>query len=303
MIHSLLLLTLASAAAADGQLKALYVSARSYDKASFSFVPPDAEQRQRTQALVSALVQALEPGGAPERLDAIAIMAKTAGFELVRARDEAGALWVLREPDGHRAGGGLYAFRAAGRPLCIQAPHTFFDEGTGDLALALFARLEARCLFVNTVHRYARSTAAAEHPADVAHAEHTLFRAANDGLLARGPWTILQVHGFGRRDDLPAGTQAVVADGVATRAADAPAVRLRAALQSHLGGAAGSVRLYKVDADVLGATTNVEGRDARKAGATFLHIEMSAELRAALVRDAGPLASAVREALFGKGPR
>jgi hypothetical protein len=300
MIHSLLVLSLTAATAQETQLKSLYAAARSYDKAHFRFVPPEPEQTRRMQALVGALVRALGNAGTPT---AVAALAKDAGFVLTPARDDQGALWVLHEPHGHHAGGGLYAFRPKGKPVCIQAPHTFYDEGTGDIALALFARLDAGCLFVNTVHRYAPSDAAGEHPADVAHAERTLFRAANDGLLDTGHWSLVQVHGFGAREDVPAGTQAVVSDGVSTRKGDAPAVRLRAALAHALGGGAGVVRLYKEDVDVLGATTNVEGKAARRAGSIFLHVEMCASLRRALVADARPLATAVAEALALAVPR
>jgi hypothetical protein len=69
---------------------------------------------------------------------------------------------------------------------------------------------------------------------------------------------------------------------------------LRAALTQHLGS---GVRLYGVDADVLGATTNVEGKAARRAGAVFLHVELSAETRRALGVDVTPLRDALREAL------
>ena len=37
--------------------------------------------------------------------------------------------------------------------MCVQAPHTFFDKGTGPLALGVFRRLGAACLAVSTVDR------------------------------------------------------------------------------------------------------------------------------------------------------
>jgi hypothetical protein len=106
---------------------------------------------------------------------------------------------------------------------------------------------------------------------------------------------VVQPHGFGDKQGLPAEVKAVVSDGVAARSADAPAVRLRAALASRWG--AGTVRLYGVDADVLGATTNVEGKVARQAGVVFLHVEMSSATRRALGADVAPLAAALSETL------
>jgi hypothetical protein len=296
MIHLVLVASLQLSARPD--LAAVYKAARTYDKTSFRFRPPTALALAQTRALVAHLMAALRPGAPPR---ALAREAAAAGFELVEGRDAAGALWILREPEGQRAGAGLYAFRAGGAPIAIQAPHTFFDEGTGEIALALFARLHAGALFCNTVHRYAPSSSAPEapdapdHAADVAHAEATHFAHAHQGLLDAARWAIVQVHGFGDRQGLPAEVKAVVADGGSARAADAPAVRLRAALAARWG--AGRARLYGVDADVLGATTNVEGKAARRAGAVFLHMEMSAATRKALATDAAPLADALHETL------
>jgi hypothetical protein len=291
MMHAIFIVSLQLSARPE--LSALYKSARTYDKATFRFVPPGPEAVRRTRALMTRLVKALRAGPPP---DALVSEARAAGFELQAARDDAGELWIVREPDGQRAGAGFFALRPGGSALCVQAPHTFFDEGTGDIALALFARLHAGGLFFNTVHRYAPPDPEG-HPADVAHAEQTHFAAANQGLLDAAPWAIVQVHGFGEKQPSLKDVQAVVADGVSTRAAGAPAVRLRAALATRLG----SVRLYGVDTDALGATTNVEGKAARRVGAVFLHVEMSAATRRALVRDATPLGDALAEVL--RAPR
>jgi hypothetical protein len=288
MMQALFIVTLQLAAQPD--LAALYRSARSYDKATFRFQPPAEDALRRTRALLTHLMKALRPGPPP---DALVAEARAAGLELGLTRDAAGDLWIVREPDGVRAGGGAFALRPGGAPLVIEAPHTFYDEGTGEIALALFARLRAGGLFFNTVHRYSPPDGE-QHPADVAHAERTLFAAANQGLLDAAPWTILQVHGFGGRQPLGPEVRAVVSDG--TGAGGPPAARLRAALVRRWGQ--GTARLYGVDADVLGATTNVEGKAARKAGATFVHVEMSGDTRKALGRDVAPLADAVGEA-FG----
>jgi hypothetical protein len=287
MMQALFIVTLQLTARPD--LAALYKSARTYDKATFRFQPPGDEALRRTRTLLTHLVKALRPGPLP---DALVAEARAAGFTLELTHDAAGDLWIVREPEGQRAGAGAFVLRPGGSPLVIEAPHTFYDEGTGEIALALFARLRAGGLFFNTVHRYAPPDGD-QHPADVAHSERTLFAVANQGLLDAAPWSILQVHGFGGRQPLGAEVKAVVSDG--TGEASAPAVRLRAALVRRWG--AGTARLYGVDADVLGATTNVEGKAARRAGATFLHVEMSADTRRALGRDVAPLAEAAGEAL------
>ncbi|KYF92004.1 hypothetical protein BE20_13090 [Sorangium cellulosum] len=75
------------------------------------------------------------------------------GFALraVPGRD----LWVLSEDDSRRRGAAAVVLRTgAAAPLIVEAPHTFFDQGTLPIALAIFEAQRARALIVNTSHRY-----------------------------------------------------------------------------------------------------------------------------------------------------
>jgi hypothetical protein len=280
------------AAHAPLPLEAIYERARRYDKETFKFTPPSPERLRAVESLAAALLAAAP---APEPPAPLLERAAAAGLELLAARDAAGALWVLREPEGKPAGGGLYAFRPGGVPLCVQAPHSFFDTGTGALALDLFARMGAACFAVNTVHRYAPAAVGGGAPADVAHAPATLFQAVSKAALHGPHHAVVQLHGFGKRDDLPAEAAAVVSDGSAHPAPGSAADRLRRALARTLGA---KVLLFGEDADVLGATTNTQAREARRAGARFLHIEMREDVRRKLAATGtAALAEALREAL------
>jgi hypothetical protein len=282
------------AASAIPTLDAVYAEARRHDRAAFRFAPPGDARLTRLRALAADVFRALEPGAPPRELRE---RAAAEGLELGLARDAAGDVWVLREGEGRREGTGLYAFRPGGAPVCVQAPHTFFDEGTGPIALAVFADLRAGCLFVNTVHRYAPSSGG-EHLADVAHAERTAFRAVTRGMLESVRWPIVQLHGFGPRGDVGRDVAAVVSDGASARREGAPAARLREALAKRLAPA--RVLLHGVDTGVLGGTTNVIGADAHRAGGAFLHVELSAAARRRLFDGgAGPLSAALAEALGG----
>jgi hypothetical protein len=284
---------LAMLAATPAQtLDAVYAEARRHDRAAFQFAPPCDEKLERLRALAAEIVRGLAPGPPPR---ALRDRAAAEGLDLGIARDAAGEVWVLREAGTRREGTGLYAFRPGGAQVCVQAPHTFFDEGTGPIALEVFASLRAGCLFVNTVHRHAPSPAG-EGLADAAHAERTAYRAMTRGLLDAVRWAVVQLHGFAGHEELGAGAAAVVSDGASKRPEGAPAERLRDALSRRLAPA--RVLLYGVDASTLGATTNVEGADARKAGVTFLHLELSVATRRRL-RDGGaePLSAALAEAL------
>ncbi len=237
--------------------------------------PTDDERRALTeslQTLLSPAVDAVEQ--ARSRVSA-------AGFVL-EAVPEIPGTWVVRE-GVRRRGGGVYLVRA-GSPsrLAVQAPHSFYDEGSLPLACALFRASTAAALFVNTAHRYKAAAVTAEgvHPADVAHAPGTLFQAATAGfLMARTNARVVQLHGFGPRESNVA---AVVSSG--ERSADHPLVdRIAAALIVATGA---SIVRFPEESAELGATTNVQGAAVRAARGEFVHIEMSRGLRSELVDDA-----------------
>lgn len=210
--------------------------------------------------------------------------AKQASFEIVALPDEDALL--VREA-GKRRGGGAYVVRPkAENRLYVQAPHTFHDEGTLPLACELFARGRAAALFINTAHRYkaAAQTPGGSWPADVAHNRESLFHAATEALvrapLPGGPRgvRVVQVHGFGERE----GTGAIVISG-GVRQANHPTVgRIASALSRVIDG---GVLRFPDDHPELGATTNVQGSIVRESGGQFLHLEMAAPLRRALLSD------------------
>jgi hypothetical protein len=258
-------------------LKDAFSSALEYERVGFRYRSPDAAQIDQTRRLFSTLVRALAPGPPPV---ALVEKAKEAGFELIAGRDVGGELWIIREPEGTRAGAGFYALRAKGLGVCIQAPHAFFDEGTGDLALATFAELHASCLCTNSVHR---------REVDVAHAEQSLFLAATEGLLDAQKWPVVQLHGFAV-DSQPKDVAAIVSEGTQKTATSA---RLKNSFRLEPR----RVLVYPRDTKALGGTKNVEGARAHAAGVPFLHIEMSRSLREELLHGPRPLVAALREVL------
>ncbi|HEY2899032.1 MAG TPA: hypothetical protein VGL59_00540 [Polyangia bacterium] len=277
-------------------LDAVWATARQYDRDSFRFTPPTDERENSMRSLISAVAKTVASGKSPQ---ACAADAQKLGLELQPARDAAGPVWTLHESASQRRGDGFYVFRADGAPLCLQAPHIFFDQGTGEVALEVFAETKAACLFTNTVHRYAKSDAG-EKMADVAHADRTLFKAATEGLLQARPMPIVQLHGFGDKRQLPRDVLAVVADGTSQPPVNGPAARLRTALQPLLPP--GRIWLFGSDTHELGATTNVEAALARKAGVAFVHLEMNETLRRHLRANGGrAIADSLRQ-IFSRQP-
>jgi hypothetical protein len=249
------------------------------------FVPPNDEER----AAMSDLVAQLVAGGSAQR-PVTGSLAVAAGYEIVDVADLPDTM-LVREVESRRRGGGAYLFRlGAASHVVVQAPHTFFDEGTLPIACELFGRAGAIALFIDTAHRYKAAEAddQAEFPADVAHSPRSQFQAATTGLLTALPHaTVVQLHGFAQRESR---ASAVLSSGVA-RGGD-PLVQRAAAMIARVVGE--GVLRFPEDTDDLGATKNVQGHAVRAAGGRFLHVEMSAELRSSLLAD--PL---LRDRLMG----
>jgi hypothetical protein len=203
------------------------------------------------------------------------------GFETVPIAEWPGVV-LLREQLRDRRGAGAYVVRTGSTStLVVQAPHTFYDEGTFPLACDMFQRTQARALFINTTHRYksAADDRNGEHPADVAHAPDSIFLAMTEGLVTAIPTVdVIQLHGFQNRET---SARAVVSAGE-RRPGSALVARARTNLEAVVGP---RVLAYPEDTNELGATTNVEGMTVRRSGGRFLHVEMDGELRRALVAD------------------
>jgi hypothetical protein len=237
--------------------------------------PTDAERDALRDTIATLTKMGAQARGPASR------SAAHAGFEVIDLPEIPNAV-LVREIEARRRGGGAYVvrFEARARDVAIEAPHTFFDEGTLPLACELFQRTNGAALFINTAHRYKASPADehGDHPSDVAHNGSSLFQAATEGLIQSIPAaTVVQLHGFAARGT---DTTVVVSAGE-KRQGDALVTRAAAALAKVLTG----VKKYPEDSGELGATTNVQGQIVRAAGGRFLHVEMEAGVRRQLLND------------------
>lgn len=209
---------------------------------------------------------------------------------------------VLAEKMEDRRGAGLLVLRnGPARPLLLEVPHSFYDEGTLDIGLAAFVSSGARALLVNTVHRYGASGAPPpvdadgkkqDSPFDVAHAEASFFLSAHaacvDGLAGL---EVVQLHGFA---DAAVPSADLVLSASGSRADPvAPARALERALGIR-------VAVYPTQIRVLGGTLNRQAHYSIAAGSPFLHAEMSRSLRDGLIADADRMRR-FSEALLGSG--
>lgn len=185
---------------------------------------------------------------------------------------------AVHETTPARRGWGAYAFRdGGGRPLVLQAPHSESDIGTARIAIGLYTHALGRAVALNSAHRSLPD-------ADQASAGDTPFLLFTREALRVGPDTlVVQLHGFGdataRRHGLE-GDSIVASNG--TRDPD-PSLRAFAACAVDAGI---DVRVFPEDATYPGGTRNAVGQLVRQhPHARFMHLEMGAALRAALIRD------------------
>jgi len=259
------------------------------------------------KAALAQLIEALWRGVEPEAASRLTALARRAGFALELWEIEGRRSWVIREPDDDRRGAGAYLVRAeppVGATILLEAPHAYFDVGTGPIAARMFLAGDApaalRGLFTNTLHRYQQAPGIRErrddNPADVGHSEVHAFQAATGAAIDGGAAAIVQLHGFEAREDAAtAAAGAVVSAG--RRDASTPAsTRVAAAVATALGVV---VLRYPEEIRELGATTNVQGRLANARGVDFVHVELAADVRdrlrdpLACARLAGALATAL----------
>jgi hypothetical protein len=264
--------------------------------ASAAFAPTTTDERAVVTKLIPAMLAgaALQPPPDPQRWQA---EAQRVGLRVESWDVDGQSYWVLIEAPERRRGTGAYIVRVGVAlddehpAILLEAPHSDFDLGTGEIAGELFFHpppgKRPRALFMNTMHRYqiepGRRQKRADSPADVAHNPDHMYNAATDAAAAKlGDVVVIQIHGFADSVDdsegaaLPAGTLMVVSAG--DKRGSSP---LSAAIAARLRGAFGDgVRRFPEESKALGATTNAQNRTlAARSGARFIHVESSAEMR------------------------
>lgn len=272
--------------------------------------PPDDAEEQAYRAWIAGAALAARDGRPPP--------AAPPGFVL---REVPGrALWLLAEDGPRRRGTGAIVLRTGpAAPLIVEAPHTFFDQGTLPIALAIFEAQRARALIINTSHRYG-GRPKPDHatpggaPDDV-QAEDNAPRRSHATRSGRGPAEeprgpapaelafadvahadrsfFLSAHRalietypglptvqlHGFQDRSAPGAAAIVS--AVGRGADLE--RLLAPLRASV--TEGKVLAYPAEINKLGGSTNVQARWSLKLGAAFYHVELSRSLRDRLTTD------------------
>lgn len=239
-----------------------------------SFSPPETDELERARRLFAAILA----GQSPETLQR---EAAALDLEIVRTA-EPDALVVI-EKAGARRGRGLFAFRE-GDGDTLEVPHSFKDEMTREIGLALFAEGRFAAAVWNTVPRYAEFGGNRVNT-DMAHLDATYFMAFTQAVAARRPQrNILQIHGFDQRKRKNA--EAREADLILSAGHRNPPEELRRHQRCLNGGAAWKTALYPESSPELGGTTNAQAGWLLSNGFDrFIHAEMSRPLRETLRQD------------------
>ncbi len=123
---------------------------------------------------------------------------KPHGWELQILREDDREAWLLREAPGQARGRGCYAFRPDQQPIfLLQAPHSFTDKYTRQLARQLFAEGPFLAAGWNTVRR---------QQVDAAHEQQHTFNLFTRAAVSAFPQIhVVQLHGFStqKRQQLP----------------------------------------------------------------------------------------------------
>jgi hypothetical protein len=214
------------------------------------------------------LVATLEKNISAEKLN---LRWSDEGWNLERWNSGARECFALREADGQLRGRGFFAFQTGHQSnLVLQAPHRFFDLGSGTIVRKMFQESDCFAAAWNTVHR---------KQFDLAHQDDHFINAFTRAVLkVNADAAIVQIHGFNsdKLSGLGSTAKVIVSDSTIYpgRIARSTAANLKQTFGQN------NVRLFPIEVDQLGGTQNAQANVVLNAGsASFLHLEINQSFR------------------------
>jgi len=254
---------------------------------------PGFQQWTRMKATTTLLLQALASPN--PSWSAVDLNAEAVGFELTRIENSGQRYVVLKERPKQKAGGGVYFFReptvsgsessplSSSRVLIVEAPHAIYDRYTGPIARSIFEGAQGTAFCVNTAPRYADTSR--QKLSDLAHNTGAFFQAVHEALCDYyDKALIVQIHGFDRAktETDRSKLHVILSDGTPNAAKNPMIAEIAKKLENVFDPS--KIAIFGDEVDELGATTNVQGQYInRRSDDVFVHIELSAEARKALM--------------------
>ena len=191
--------------------------------------------------------------------------------------------YLVFEQPGCQRGRGIFLFLKSASKVFLQAPHSFFDRGTGKIVSLLVTEGDFGGACWNSVPRYALGHY--KGPADTqAHLANYFVAFARAFAKKKKSSYLVQLHGFGaakRKSEVGKAAGAIISCGTGN-----PNFFLRTLVASMKVQFAKPVRLYPFEVQELGATKNVSGKTLRQHGHPgFVHIEFNGKLRKRLLAE------------------
>ena len=234
-------------------------------KRKTTFVHATTEEVSRFERL---LTQTLKPNG---DLHELRQQWAEDGWQLKAWKFNDQPFLAIYEQDHDRRGRGFYVWRIkSDSVLVLQAPHRFYDTGSGKIVSQIFQEHDCRAAAWNTVHR---------KNYDFAHRRNNHMNAFTRAMIkANSETLIVQLHGFANEKQSGSARTAEMIISDATeypgRFARETAIRFK----QNLG--AQQVKLYPLDVRRLGGTKNEQARTVHSMGSLgFLHLELNKDFR------------------------
>jgi hypothetical protein len=250
----------------DAKLKTLLRQSRR----PATFVQPSHDEIERFERLLLATIR--QSKSRVELTQAWSVE----GWQLHHWEANGDSFLAICEQGKHRRGRGFFAFRVDSESkLVLQAPHRFYDSGSGTIVREIFVEHDCRAAAWNTIHR---------KQFDLAHRKHHFINAFTRVMIAIEPEPVIaQLHGFANEKQSGSARTAelIVSDATKFPGRLARATTIR--LKENFGSEA--VRLYPLEVKHLGGTKNQQASVVRSLGCVgFLHLELNKDLREKLLK-------------------
>lgn len=247
------------------------------------YIPPSKEELEKVYNISKKILEIAE-NDKWDIFKEIENEVKEIGFKLLTFSNSNNKFIALLESENNYSGKGGYIFRIGivrYNNILLQAPHSFFDKDTFQIALDIFFNYPIKGFYFNTMHRYKIEKEVDNKkffPCDVAHNPESYFQEMTKGYInnLENP-LIIQIHGFSPKDLENSQIKMVLSTGK-LKGSDNYFEKITKNMKKEFGNE--FVKIYPEEISILGGETNVQGKfiaKIKKGG--FLHIELSNNFR------------------------